>query len=323
MVLSLGGTIAMTGEPGGGVRPRLSGADLVAAVPGLHAVAHVEAQSFRQLPSASLRLDDLAALADEIDRCLDQGAAGVVVTQGTDTIEETAWCLDVLLANRAPVVVTGAMRNPTLAGADGPGNLLAAVVVAASGQDLGGVAVVFGDEVHSAAGVAKVHSTRPAAFGSPATGPIGVVVEGRLVLLARPVSPRLTIPRTVVRSPVSVPLVVLGLDDDGRLLAAADAADAVVVEAFGGGHVPQWLVPDIARLAARVPVVLTTRTRNGPVLHGTYAFPGSERDLRERGVLTAGTLASAKVRVLLMLMLRGGLDGDAVRAGLAVLDGRD
>src|SRR5436309_9516363 len=125
-VLALGGTIASTGS-GGGVTPRLTADQLVESVPGLAEVTHIEAGTFRQVPSPELTLVDLVALAREIEERLRRGATGVVVTQGTNTIEETAFVLDLLVHSEAPVVVTGAMRNPTLAGADGPANLLGAV----------------------------------------------------------------------------------------------------------------------------------------------------------------------------------------------------
>ena len=319
-VLSLGGTIAMTGAAGDGVVPRLEGQDLVRAVPGLADVACVQARTVRQLPGASLRLDDLYAVAEEVRAALDAGAVGVVITQGTDTIEETAYCLDLLLDRREPVVVTGAMRNPTLPGADGPANLLAAVVVAASGADLAGVVVVLGDEVHSARTVVKQHSVRPAAFASPGAGPLGLVAEGRLVLHARPLPKPVGVAPTVIRPSVWVPIVTIGLDDDARGLQAVAGADAVVLQAFGAGHVPSWLVQPIAQLAALRPVVMVSRTGSGPVLRSTYGFPGSERDLRARGVLSAGALDALKVRILLLMLLRSGLTTDQVTEALAGLD---
>lgn len=322
VVLSLGGTIAMTGERSAGVVPQLTGTDLVRAVPGLGDVAEVVARTFRQLPGASLTLDDLYALSDEIEEQVASGADGVVVTQGTDTIEETAFCLDLLLQVTVPVVVTGAMRNPVLPGADGPGNLYAAVVVASSGTDLGGVVVVLGDEVHSARTVSKRHASRPAAFVSTTGGAMGLVVEGTFVLQSRPVPRPFTVERTVGARVPSVPVVVIGLDDDGRGLDAAETADAVVVEAFGGGHVPGWLVPRIARLAASRPVVMTSRTRGGQALIGTYAFEGSERDLRSRGVLSVGSLDSLKARILLLVLLRSGMDREQVQTHLGLVDGR-
>lgn len=322
VVFSLGGTIAMSGrEDGTGVVPVLRSEDLVAAVPGLERVATITAVDFRRVPGASLRVDDLIELAAEIERVLDDGADGVIVTQGTDTIEETAYCLDLLLDQQRPVVVTGAMRNPTLPGADGPANLFAAAVVAASGLDLAGVVVVLGDEVHCARTVAKSHSTIPAAFTSPGTGPLGLVVEGRVVRRSSPVSARVHVPvEPGGQARPSVPILTIGLDDDGGMLAAADRADAVVLEALGVGHVPRWLAAPIGDLAARVPVVMTSRTRNGPVLRETYGFDGSERDLRARGVLGAGSLAAVKVRVLLLLLLRTGAGRAEIAEHLERLD---
>ena len=318
-VISLGGTIAMSGE--NGVTPALTGDDLVAAVPGLGDVATLETVNFRLLPGASLRLDDLDELAAEIERRLDAGADGVVVTQGTDTIEETAFHLDLHLDRTEPVVVTGAMRNATLPGADGPANLYAAVVVAASGPDVGGVVVVLDDHVHAAGDVTKAHSTLPSAFTSPNTGPIGLVAEGRLILSSVPVrrSPRIH-RATSGAHPLSVPIVTIGLDDDGATLAAAVNADAVVLDACGAGHVPQWLVEPIAQHAERIPVVMTSRTRTGPVLRQTYGFPGSERDLRARGVLSCGPLNALKARILLLALLRSGMSRAEIVEYLAEID---
>lgn len=317
-VVSLGGTIASTGS--GGVTPRLTSQDLADSVPGLGDLADVEAHSFRQVPGPSLTLDDLYALAELIEDRLDAGVSGVVVTQGTDTIEETAFVLDLLLHRREPVVVTGAMRNPTLPGADGPANLHSAVVVAASGADLGGVVVVLGDEVHSARRVAKRHSTSPAAFVSPGWGPVGLISEGRLRIWGTFAGPRLHVPRAGADVVPSVPIITIGLDDDGRGLRAAEGADAVVLEALGGGHVPARLVGRIADIAARIPVVMTSRTRSGPVLRSTYGFPGSELDLRGRGVLAAGSLDTLRVRVLLLVLLRAGCTRAEIAAHLAAWD---
>lgn len=307
VVISLGGTIAMSGE--NGATPALTGDELIAAVPGLGGLATVEAVNFRLLPGASLRLDDIDELAAEIERRLDAGADGVVITQGTDTIEETAFYLDLQLDRTEPVVVTGAMRNASLPGADGPANLFAAVVVAGSRLDLGGVVVVLDDQVHSARAVAKTHSTLPSAFASPGCGPIGLVAEGRAHLSVVPVRRWPRIRRAAPGAPPrSVPIVTIGLDDDGATLAAADRADAVVLDALGVGHVPQWLVEPITRHAERIPVVMTSRTRTGPVLRQTYGFPGSERDLRERGVLSCGLLNALKARILLLALLRSGMN---------------
>jgi L-asparaginase len=314
-LLSLGGTIAMTGDAGDGVRPTLTAADLAADLADLGDVV-IETSSFRTVPGAHLTLDDLVALAAEVDRLAADGATGVVVTQGTDTIEETAFALDVLVTSSIPVVVTGAMRNPTTPGADGPANVAGAVVVASSGADLGGVVVAFGDEVHAARYVAKRHPTRLGAFESVSTGPLGAIVEGRYLPAMRPAHARVTIDAGDAADPV-VPILTLGVGDDGLLLRAARDADGAVVEVMGGGHVSPLVLDDLRVLAAAVPTVVTTRTRGGDLLHATYGFEGSERDVRASGSLTAGPLDAVKARLALMIALRGGLDRAGIAAALA------
>jgi len=287
----------------------------VAAVPELSDVADVDAESFRQVPGAHLSFDDLVALADRIDEAVTSGVAGVVVTQGTDTLEETSFFLDLVLAVEAPVVFTGAMRNPTLPGADGPANLLASVQVAASAAARGrGVLVVMNDEIHAARFVGKRHSTAPSAFRS-AVGPIGWVTEGRpRIPVSLPAS--LNLPRDGVR-PAQVGLVTACLDDSGGVVAAAaeSGLEGLVVEALGGGHVPATLVEPLAAAAERMPVVLASRTGQGETLRSTYGFPGSETDLIDRGLIPGGWLDGPKARVLLTALLRAGSDADAVRNG--------
>lgn len=313
-MFGLGGTIAMTGD-GGGVVPALSVEQLVAAVPGLAETGiEVEVEDFRRVPGASLSFDDLDALSAAIEQRLAAGADGVVVTQGTDTVEETAYLLDLCHTRPEPIVVTGAMRNPTLAGADGPANLLAAVRTAASPQarDLGTV-VVFADEIHAADRVRKTHSTSGGTFQSPNGGALGYVVEGRARILNRPVRSRPTHVDGPSRRP-TVALVTVTLGDDGTVLdAVADRVDGLVVAAFGVGHVPEWTVDRLAGLAARVPVVLASRTGAGPVLAETYAFPGSESDLLGRGLISAGFLDPLKARILLRHLLARGESLEAIR----------
>ncbi len=313
-VLSLGGTIAMSGPATTGVVPTLTGADLVAAVPQLAEVAAVEASSFRLVPGAHLTIDDIVALAAEIDRRLAAGAAGVVVSQGTDTIEEVAFALDLLVAGDGPVVVTGAMRNPTLPGADGPANLLASVQVAASGVTRGlGAVVVLNDEIHAARFVQKTHTQSPAAFRSPLAGPLGWVAEGEPRLVARPLRRHhVAVAPDSVDRPVAIYTAALG--DDARLLGMVGQIGyaGLVVEAMGGGHLPAVIVEPLARLAASIPVVLASRTGRGEVLRHTYGFPGSERDLRSRGLLGAGCLDGPKARILLSLLLRSGADREEI-----------
>lgn len=313
-VLSLGGTIAMTPGDGAGVVPNLTPDALVAAVPGLSDLAEIRTQSFRQKPGAHLTFDDLEALAVAIRERADGGVDGVVVTQGTDTIEETAFALDRLLDLPAPVIVTGAMRNPTLAGADGPANLLAAVRVATSPEARGlGVLVVMNDGVHAARFVRKSGTSLPSVFVSALCGPIGWIVEERVRIVTRPaaVTP---LGSAVSRPDARVGLLTVSLGDDGALIAQAMQAgyDGLVIEATGGGHVPQPVADAIGRAARQVPVILASRTGDGEVLAETYGFDGSEIDLLRRGVIRAGWLDGLKARVLLSLLLRRGAAKDEI-----------
>lgn len=316
-VITLGGTIAMTSQDGNGVTPTLAADDLVAAVPGLAETGiPLEVHSFRQLPGASLGFADLVDLVKTIDGL---EVDGVVVTQGTDTIEETAFVLDLLHHDDRPVVVTGAMRNASMAGADGPANLLAAVRVAASWQARGiGCVVVIGEEIHAARWVRKTHSASPAAFTSY-PGPIGFVAEDRVNFWSRPARhPELQTDQLDLATRTG--LATLVLDDDGTMLEAVGGlVDGLVVAGFGVGHAPMACVNVLSGLAERMPVVLASRTGSGPVLTRTYGFPGSESDLLSRGLISAGTLDPFKARILLHVLLMAGADREEIGQRFAQL----
>lgn len=309
-VFTLGGTIAMTAQTGGGATPTLSADDLVAAVPGLADTGiAVEVVDFRQLPGASLSFADLLELAVTVETL---PVDGVVITQGTDTIEETSYLLDLATAGDMPIVVTGAMRNASMAGADGPANVLAAIRVAASTEARGtGCTVMFGEEIHAARWVRKTHATSPMAFTSY-PGPIGYIAEDRVRIMARP-SNSLTVAPHDATTPARTAIVTVGLGDDGTVLrAVGDHVDGLVVAAFGAGHVPMACVDELSDLAKRMPVILATRTGSGPVLSQTYGFPGSESDLLTRGLISASTLDPIKARILLQLLLMTAADTEQI-----------
>jgi L-asparaginase len=320
-VFGLGGTIAMTQTPDGGVSPVLTASDLVAAVPGLSDLqVELHVRDFRKKPGASLDFADLYELAAAIDEALNDGCAGAVVTQGTDTIEEVAYVLDLLLATDVPVVVTGAMRNPTMAGADGPANILAAIRVAASPCARGlGCLVVLNDQVHAARWVQKAHTGSPAAFVSPDHGPLGHVIEGRVRIPVR--IRRSPVLGSVPRRSARVGLTTIALGDDGTLIEAlAEHVDGLVVAAFGAGHVPATVAPVLGKLAGHIPVVLASRTGAGPVHRVTYGFPGSERDLLARGLISAGCLDPLKARIMLHLLIASGTDDAGIRKAFEAAD---
>nr|WP_153470012.1 asparaginase [Streptomyces kaniharaensis] len=308
LVLTLGGTIAMTRTAAAsGVTPTLTGSDLVGAVPGLQGAAEVTVEDFRQMPGASLAISDIVSLVDRLQQADRDGVDGVVVTQGTDTLEETAYLTGLYHQGSMPVVFTGAMRNAAAAGADGPANLLAAVQTAVSAEARGtGVLVVLGDEIHAARNVRKMHTTSPGAFESPTTGPLGHVAEG-MARFHGSLSPIAPVPLPVGPLP-QVEIVTASLGSSGTLLKGLEGeVSGLVVAAFGAGHVPESWCGQLEALAAAMPVILASRIGTGPVLTSTYAFPGSESDLLARGLISAGTLDPYKARLLLISLLAAGM----------------
>ena len=306
-VIALGGTIASTpGADKTGVVPSLTAADLLAAVPTAGLLADLDARNLSNVPSTEIGLPLLLELVAAIRACEAEGATGVVVTQGTDTIEETAFVLDLLFGSEMPVVVTGAMRHPTLPGPDGPANLYAAVACAADAAFRGqGVLVALDDTIHSAGWVQKRDTTSTGAFWSPA--PVGWVVEGRPVLRA-PV-PRHPTFAVAKDAPIPfVPILKPGLDDPPCLVPAAlDAGAAgMVVELAGGGHAAATWADALDKAAQAVPIVFASRTRGGRVLSRSYGQAGAEIDLLRRGLWGAGDLDALKARLTLVLLIMSG-----------------
>jgi L-asparaginase len=283
VVVSTGGTIASTEDAGGDAEPGLTGDDLVAAVPGLDEVADVRTHDFATVPSPHFTVDQMYGLVDRL-RAFDADPAveGVVVTQGTDVLEETAYFADLCYDGDTPVVFTGAMRNPSLAGADGPANLLGSVRVAASDPAVSGAFVVFADRVHAAREVTKTHSMAVDTFRSPEFGPLAFLDEDRVTWRRRPENPDPTfdpdpeaLTNDVVAATATAHMPAAHLDP------ARDAA-ALCLAATGAGHVPPTILPALEDLRdAGTPVVVTTRCPEGRIARHTYAFEGSEATLRE------------------------------------------
>ncbi|MCQ8771645.1 asparaginase [Streptomyces telluris] len=319
-LFALGGTISVSGRAKG---ERLTGAEITAAVPGLDGLGTaLDVQDVHAVPSGSLTFAQVLGVVEAASRAVAEGAVGVVVTQGTDTLEETAFLVDLVWEHEAPFVLTGAMRQPGMAGADGPANVLAAARVAASPAARGlGALVAFNDELHAARWVRKSHSTSTATFASPNAGPVGHVIEGEVRILAAPPRRSTVLPAGCDSARIDgarVALHCVTLDDDGaQLEGLAETYGGLVVAGFGVGHVPASLAPVLGALADRIPVVLTSRTGSGPVLRHTYTAPGSETDLQQRGLVNGGLLDPYKARVLLRLLLAAGAGRDEVAAAFA------
>lgn len=306
-VYVLGGTITMASS-GGGITPQLSGDDLTARLPALGSLAQLTVRTPFLKPGASLTMSEIAELARDI--ASDGNADGSVVVQGTDTIDETSFLLQLLYSGNAPLVVTGAMRGAEAPGADGPANLTAAVATAASPDSQGhGVLVVLNDEIHHAAAVEKMHKGLTSAFQSPNGGPLGYCMEGVVHIvrtLQTPARPKFNPGRFG-----KVALMKVALDDEPDLLETLPGLgyEGVVVEAMGAGHTPEKWASALQATARQMPVILASRVMGGPIFRNTYGFPGSEIDLLKRGLIPAGWLSPHKARLLLSVAIGSNFSG--------------
>lgn len=306
-VISTGGTIGMAQSGNSvGVMPQ-PGFDLVSSMRAVHPDIELEQVEFFAKPSASITLRDVQNLADLISARSDSGCAGTVITHGTDTLEESAFALALLLQTEQPVVITGAMRSPDEPGPDGPANLNAAIRVAASKEARGlGPVVLFGDELHAPHLVRKIHSSRPHAFTSDPFGPMGHIVEGMLDLQMRPT--RRSEQLRVCGAIPPVPIIQAGLDLEPETIAAFSDAmiGALIIAGVGGGHVSSRAVDAISELAKAIPVIITSRVGMGHTLTRSYAYGGSEIDLARRGVINGGRWRPTQARIIAQLLLSDG-----------------
>src|SRR3954454_7299859 len=319
-VVFTGGTISMGFDPvAGGNVPSLDGAAILARTPGLDAIADVVPIDRGLTPASHLTFRDVMTLGFVIQDALDDAATdGVVVVQGTDTIEETSFAWDIVIDSSKPVVVTGAMRASHEELYDGPANLRRAVAAAASPslRDAG-VVVALAGTIEAADDVTKMHTTAFDTFRSPNRGSLGTVgerndVEARIRGARRQLRPA---PSDGAR----VELVEAGIGTDGVMIDAAVAAGArgIVVASTGAGNTsPAMLAAAERAMAADVAVVLASRCPAGAVTTA-YAFPGGGATWVRAGAIPAGTLCAIKARVALSLGLAAGLDRDGLARLLA------
>ena len=321
-IVTTGGTIASRRDPETEtVRAAVDAEDLVAQVPPLADLAEVRGHPFRLINSWDVTPAMMVELAGYLRRTVaDDPPDGVVITHGTDTLEETAFALELLTRDVPfPVVLTGAMLASDAAGADGPRNLLDAVRVATdpAARDLG-VSVVLGGEVHAARYATKTHTTALDTFASPDIGPVGRVDDGEVRIRWRPERvPAVALDDLPTDVEVDLIRMVSGLGP--RQLRAARDGDVagVVVEGSGSGNVHNEVVAELEALVdAEVPVVLASRCIAGRVTP-TYGGRGGGAELVELGLISAGELSGSKARVALLLLRAGGADVAAVRRWFA------
>lgn len=315
VIVFTGGTISMRHDAAlGGAVPALSGRDILAASRGVEAVAEIEVDDFGSFPGPHMSVGRMWSLRGRVLAHLERSdVQGVVITHGTDTLEESAYLIARSSVTEKPIVFTGAMRAASDLGWDGPANLIAAVRTAASSEACGqGVLVVMGDRIYAGADVTKAHTHVLDAFESPGLGPLGVVDDGRVVFRRETPAVRTVVMAERLAEPVDIIYTCAGADS--RLLDASRAHGVgVVVAALGRGNVPPEMVGGIERwIGDGKPVAITSRAQRGRVGH-TYGYPGGGRRLLAAGAIFAGSRRPQQARIDLMLGLGAGLDGDGLR----------
>ena len=315
-VIATGGTIAMKLDPTTHAPvPALSGDDLVAAVPKLKDIATIKVTEFSNIPSDYMGPDRWPALSLKIDEILaDPDIRGAIVLHGTDTLDQTAYYLDLTLRSEKPVVVVGAQRNASDWDADGSRNLLnAARQILANGSTGMGVTVTRNHNIHAAREVCKTHTSNVETFNSGDTGFLGYVDEDRVVFSRRSLR-RQTLPLPGRMPRVDLVAMYAGADGSQVRHAANTGAEAIVVEAYGWGNMNMEMHDAIVEVIAKgVPVIVATKVYNGRALP-IYGFKGSGNTLLKAGAVFADDLTPDKARILTLIALPANKDRTVLQA---------
>ena len=304
LLLHTGGTIAMEeNNEGNGIRLSenhpLSGLQSQ-----LQSIASIHSEEVFNLPSPHIGPKTVLELANYIrDRVAKERFDGVVITHGTDTLEETAYMLELLSPCQQPIVLTGAMKPSNERGSDGPNNVISAVRVAACQEAVNlGVVVVMNDEIHSAKYVTKMHTSSVAAFESPLSGPLGIVIKNDVIFYHYPKRER-AVSINEIEKKVHLLKLYSGIEYETLEWMEKMNLDGLVIEAFGSGNVPPEVVPFIKRLLKRhIPVVVVSRSVKGTV-QGVYSYEGGGSQLQDLGVIFLKGLSGQKARIKLLLFL--------------------
>jgi len=316
-LISTGGTIAMKVDPHrGGAVPALSGDDLLAAVPAMSRWARLEVLDLFNIPSDYMGPERWVGLKHAVDAALERPEiVGIVISHGTDTLEETAWFLDLTIASDKPVVLVGAQRNASVPDFDGPRNLLNAVRVCIAHEARGqGVLIAMNNQINAAREASKTHTADVETFKSGDFGLLGVIDEDRVVF-SRKCTRRQHVPLWVRVLPrVEIIPMFAGATGDLMRTAVSLGAQGIVVQALGFGNVNAAMFKAIKETIAQgVPVVISTRVPNGRV-QPAYGFDGGGSTLKAAGAVFADNLSPHKARILLMLSLQNTVSSRQLQA---------
>ncbi|HOE91730.1 MAG TPA: asparaginase [Candidatus Cloacimonadota bacterium] len=312
LIITTGGTIAMKYDSEKGVIPSDELIDFLQKFPKLNATANIDILEFANIPSPYMTPEKMFELAKYVDlKIIDYD--GIVITHGTDTLEETAYMLDLTLTTRKPVIFTAAMRSGDELGLDGPRNIVGSVRVAAHPSSIDkGVLVVMNDEIHTARDVIKVDTGRVDSFESPGYGTLGYI-DSDDIIYHRQIIQRDSVWTDVIEPNVDLIKMVSGMDNRFLNCSLDNNAKGIVLEAFGRGNIPPYLVETIDKLVKNnIIVILVSRAYTGRVLP-EYGYSGGGKDLVNHGVVMGGDLKGPKARIKLMCLLGKYKDPETVK----------
>lgn len=305
LIINTGGTIAMETDAGTSAVRLGANQPLHGLQNQLSHYAAVEMKDLYNLPSPHLTLSHMKHLSEIINQsCKEEAVDGVVVTHGTDTLEETAFFLDLTVNTSKPVILTGAMRSNNELGADGPVNLVESVRTATCKDSWErGTLVVFNNEIHAARHVTKTHTSSIATFQSPAIGPLGSLTKKEIHYYQRPFRPRVYQIKSEWVDQVPLIKMVAGFNPNWLNFLLQQSIQGLVLEAFGAGNVPPTILPTLEELIKKgIPVVMVSRCYNGYV-QDLYDYKGGGRQLKEMGVIFCNGLNGQKARIKLLVLL--------------------
>ena len=294
--------------------PSLTGEEIMSMVTGIEEFAEIESYSFSSMPSPHMTFKTMIKLSKFIKELLERDDIdGVVITHGTDTLEETAYLLDLTINSNKPIVITGAMRSGSELGYDGPSNLAASICTAISDDAKGrGVLVCFNGELNSASEVTKANSMALNAFRTPNFGPIGIV-DNNKVMFYRETKNTETYDVSDIKKDVALIKCVADMDSTLMDFVIEKGFGGIVIEGLGRGNVPPKMVEGIKRaIEKEVPVVIVSRCFEGRV-HESYGYEGGGKMLKDLGVIFGDTLAGQKARIKLVLAINSGLSYERIR----------
>ena len=310
LVLHTGGTISMQADSSGAVVTSSDNPMNHVSNP-LEGI-QVHTLDFFNLPSPHIKPKHMLALYQKIK----EEAAnydGVVITHGTDTLEETAYFLDTMEIPHIPIILTGAMRSSNELGSDGVYNYLSALRVASDDKAIDkGVLVVMNDEIHAAKYVTKTHTTNISTFQTPTHGPLGLIMKQE-ILYFKTAEPRVRFDLDRIEGLVPIITVYAGMTDELLDMLDWDKVDGLIIQAFGAGNIPKETAQKLESLLHKgIPVALVSRCFNG-IAEPVYAYQGGGVQLQKAGVLFVKELNAQKARLKLLIALNAGLKGEALK----------